>query len=65
MAQRVHVEDGASSTQCEGAASTSDWWEWERRGKAPLSGEGNGFVERLAEEPRPRSLVGVRARGWR
>ena len=41
---------GASSTQCEGAASTSDWWEWERRGKAPLSGEGNGFAERFAED---------------
>jgi beta-glucosidase len=41
---------GASSTQCEGAASTSDWWEWERRGKAPLSGEGNGFAERFADD---------------
>src|SRR5580704_12314329 len=41
---------GASSTQCEGAASTSDWWEWERRGKAPLSGEGNGFAGRFAED---------------
>ena len=23
---------GASSTQCEGAAPASDWWEWERDG---------------------------------
>jgi len=41
---------GASSTQCEGAAPTSDWWDWERQGNAPLSGEGNGFAERFAED---------------
>jgi beta-glucosidase len=41
---------GASSTQCEGAASASDWWEWERSGHAPLSGRGNGFATRYAED---------------
>jgi beta-glucosidase len=41
---------GASSTQCEGAAPASDWWDWERSGHAPLSGEGNGFSTRYAED---------------
>jgi beta-glucosidase len=41
---------GASSTQCEGAAPASDWWDWERAGKAPISGEGNGFAKRYAED---------------
>ncbi len=41
---------GASSTQCEGAAPASDWWEWERSGHAPLSGDGNGFGTRYAED---------------
>ncbi len=41
---------GASSTQCEGAAPTSDWWDWERAGHAPLSGEGNGFATRHRED---------------
>jgi beta-glucosidase len=41
---------GASSTQCEGAAPASDWWEWERAGHAPLSGDGNGFAQRYAED---------------
>ncbi|MGZ4785551.1 MAG: family 1 glycosylhydrolase [Acidimicrobiales bacterium] len=41
---------GASSTQCEGAAPASDWWEWERQGHAPLSGDGNGFSSRFAED---------------
>ena len=41
---------GASSTQCEGAAPASDWWEWERSGHAPLSGDGNGFSTRYAED---------------
>jgi beta-glucosidase len=35
---------GASATQCEGAARSSDWWDWERAGRAPLSGDGNGFA---------------------
>ncbi len=41
---------GASSTQCEGAAPASDWWAWERSGHAPLSGDGNGFSSRYAED---------------
>jgi beta-glucosidase len=41
---------GASSTQCEGAAPASDWWDWERSDHAPLSGDGNGFATRYAED---------------
>jgi len=41
---------GASSTQCEGAAPASDWWDWERAGRAPISGDGNGFARRHAED---------------
>jgi beta-glucosidase len=41
---------GASSTQCEGAAPASDWWEWERTGHAPRSGRGNGFSTRYADD---------------
>jgi beta-glucosidase len=41
---------GSSSTQSEGAAQQSDWYAWERTGHAPLSGEGNGFSTRFAED---------------
>ena len=41
---------GASSTQCEGAAPASDWWDWERAGRSPLSGDGNGFWTRYPED---------------
>ncbi|MFN8020354.1 MAG: family 1 glycosylhydrolase [Acidimicrobiales bacterium] len=41
---------GASSTQCEGAAPAGDWYRWERDGHAPLSGDGNGFATRYAED---------------
>lgn len=41
---------GASSTQTEGAASASDWWDWERSGHAPFSGDGNGFATRYTED---------------
>ena len=41
---------GASSTQAEGAAPASDWLAWERAGKAPPSGDGNGFGTRYAED---------------
>jgi beta-glucosidase len=41
---------GASSTQTEGAAPASDWWQWERAGRAPISGDGNGFAARYAED---------------
>jgi beta-glucosidase len=40
----------ASSTQCEGAAEASDWWAWERAGRAPLSLSGNGFAVRYRED---------------
>ncbi len=40
----------ASATQCEGASPASDWWDWERSGHAPLSGDGNGFALRYAED---------------
>jgi beta-glucosidase len=39
---------GASSTQCEGAAPASDWWDWEQAGRAPRSGDGNGFARHYA-----------------
>lgn len=41
---------GASSTQCEGASPASDWLEWERDGRAPVSGDGSGFATRYAED---------------
>ncbi|QXC63351.1 family 1 glycosylhydrolase [Aquihabitans sp. G128] len=41
---------GASSTQSEGAAPASDWYDWERAGHAPISGDGNGFATRYAED---------------
>lgn len=41
---------GASSTQAEGAAPASDWARWEALGKAPPSGDGNGFATRYAED---------------
>ncbi len=41
---------GASSTQCEGASTASDWRDWEQAGKAPVSGDGNGFATRYAED---------------
>ena len=40
----------ASSTQCEGAAPASDWWDWERAGHAPISATGNDFGTRHAED---------------
>ena len=40
----------ASSTQTEGAAPRSDWYRWEARGRAPRSGDGNGFATRYAED---------------
>jgi beta-glucosidase len=41
---------GASSTQAEGAAPMSDWYRYEREGKVPPSGDGNGFGTRYAED---------------
>jgi beta-glucosidase len=51
---------GASATQCEGAAPASDWWDWERAGHAPLSGDGNGFAVRYAEDFRLLAGLGLR-----
>lgn len=41
---------GASSTQCEGASPHSDWLAWEQAGRAPRSGDGNGFATRFRED---------------
>ncbi len=51
---------GASATQCEGAAPASDWWDWERAGHAPASGDGNGFAARYAEDFRLLAELGLR-----
>src|SRR5271154_5303216 len=50
---------GASSTQCEGAAPASDWWDWERAGRAPQSLDGNGFSTRFAEDFRLLGELGL------
>lgn len=50
---------GASSTQCEGAAPASDWWDWERAGRAPRSGDGNGFATRYADDFRTLAALGL------
>jgi len=53
---RRQADDGfwwgtaSSSTQCEGAAPASDWYRWEQAGRAPRSGDGNGFATRYAED---------------
>ena len=41
---------GASSLQTEGAAPRSDWYAWEAAGRAPRSGDGNGFGVRYQED---------------
>ena len=51
---------GASSTQSEGAAPASDWRDWERAGHAPLSGDGNGFAARYAEDFKLLAGLGLR-----
>jgi beta-glucosidase len=40
----------SSSLGTEGAAPASDWARWERDGRAPPSGEGNGFLTRHRED---------------
>jgi beta-glucosidase len=40
----------ASSTQAEGAAPGTDWSAWEAQGRAPRSGDGNGFGTRYRED---------------
>ncbi len=51
---------GASSTQCEGAAPASDWFDWERSGHAPLSGDGNGFARQHANDFAILARLGLR-----
>lgn len=50
---------GASSTQTEGAAPASDWWQWEREGNAPLSGDGNGFATHYSSDFATLSRLGL------
>lgn len=50
---------GASSTQTEGAAPQSDWWDWERAGHAPMSGDGNGFSTRYPDDFRAMAELGL------
>lgn len=50
----------ASSTQCEGAAPASDWIHWERAGRAPASGAGNGFARRYREDFALYAAAGLR-----
>jgi beta-glucosidase len=40
----------SSALQCEGAAPASDWARWERTGRVPSSGDGNGFRSRGLED---------------
>ncbi len=49
----------ASSTQCEGAAPASDWRAWEELGRAPHSGDGNGFTRRYGDDFRILAGLGL------
>jgi beta-glucosidase len=51
------------AVQSEGAALASDWFEWERRGEAPPSFDGNGFATDFADDLR--LLAGTGADGVR
>ncbi len=51
---------GASSTQCEGAAPASNWIDWESAGRAPRSGDGNGFAQRYGDDFRLFASLGLR-----
>src|ERR687884_56742 len=50
----------ASSTQAEGAAAASDWLAWEEAGRAPRSGDGNGFALHYADDLRLLASLGLR-----
>jgi beta-glucosidase len=50
---------GASSTQTEGAAPRSTWKAWEDAGRAPASGEGNGFATDFAADLRQFASLGL------
>lgn len=51
---------GASSTQTEGAAPGGDWYEWEQAGRAPSSGDGNGFASRYEQDFALLASLGLR-----
>lgn len=40
----------ASATQTEGAPAASDWRAWELMGRAPVSGDGNGFATKYRSD---------------
>jgi len=50
----------ASSTQAEGAAPASDYFGWERDGKVPPSGDGNGFATNYAADFRLYAAHGLK-----
>jgi beta-glucosidase len=50
---------GASSLQTEGAPPQSDWYAWEEAGRAPRSGEGNGFAVDYAADLRQFAELGL------
>ncbi len=52
MTQPESLTWGASfgALQSEGAALTSDWFDWERRGEVPPSFDGNGFAVDYADD---------------
>jgi beta-glucosidase len=50
---------GASSLQTEGAPPSSDWWAWEEAGRAPRSGDGNGFAVDFADDLRRFAELGL------
>jgi beta-glucosidase len=50
-----------SSTQVEGASPGSDWARWEAEGRAPASGDGNGFATGAAEDVSLLAGAGLRA----
>lgn len=49
-----------SSLQAEGAADASDWRDWEREGRLPYSGEGNGFAGNYRDDLRLIADAGLR-----
>jgi beta-glucosidase len=40
----------SSATQSQGATPADNWWDWEQAGKAPRSGDGNGFDKLYASD---------------
>lgn len=45
--------------QSEGASPRDDWWAWERAGRAPESGHGNGFRDRYSADFRALQGLGI------